>query len=191
MSGVLGGLLGSYSVAPVVAFELIETIEISSSVFSLNITGLGTHASKYRHLQIRYACRTGASGTSPVNFMRLNGSSSSYSRHRLTGDGASVSSNTDGTNQSQMTFGHVSGAATSSLYGVGVIDILDAYSTVKRKVVRTFSSVGVSTNGSIGYHTGMWEGGYSALSSIEILPPTPGEFALITGSRISIYGLRG
>ena len=190
MSPLPLGILASSGAAALPAYELIETINISTGTMSVSFTGLAAQASKYRHLQVRFNGRTGASGTATVMQLRFNGGQSSYHRYRIAGDGSSFSSNFDGSNQSALGMGFIGGASVGGLYGVGITDILDAFSTTKFKTIRTFSGVPASTNGSVGIHGGVWAS-TSAISSIDLISPTPGEFLFVAGSRVSLYGIRG
>lgn len=172
----------------IAAYDLLTSTFIESNTSSITFSGLSTYSGTYKHLQIRYALRTGASGTSPTALLRFNSSSTGYARHRLTADGASISSNTDGTSQSQMSLGFIAGASTGGTYAGGIVDILDPFSTVKKKTVLTFSGV-AATNGAVGFHSGLWDS-YAAVTSIDLITPTPGEFLAVAGSRVSLYGIR-
>lgn len=190
MSGVLGGLIGSTVVAST-ELELITTTTVSgSSVLEITLSNLSAQASKFKHLQLRYIMRTGATGTALTAMLRFNGVTGVYARHGLLGDGASVGVSFPGANQTNGTFGLVGGASVANLFGVGVIDILDAFSTSKTKVIRTMSGVPATTNGNVGLQSTMTTS-TSAIDSITIIAPTAGEMVAVPGSRVSLYGIRG
>lgn len=182
-------LVGNAPFIPI-AFDLLESTDITSNTLSFSFTGLSSYASTYRHLQLRFIGRTGASGTTTVAQIRFNNSQTGYTRLRISGDGGSFSSNFDGTGQSQAGLGFIGGATVGSLFGVGITDILDAFSTTKNKTFRTLSGVPAATNGAIGIHTGFWSS-TAAISSIDLIAPTPGEFLFVPGSRVSLYGIKG
>lgn len=188
MSPIPLGILAASGAQELPAYVLIQSVLIDSNTSSITFSGLSSLASTYKHLHIRYALRTGASGTTQTALMRFNSVDTGYARHRLTGDGSSVTSNNDGNNQSQTALGFIAGAGTGGTYGGGVVDILDAFSTTKLKTVRTISGV-AATNGSVGIHSGIWMN-TSAITSINLLTPVPGEFLAVAGSRVSLYGVR-
>lgn len=190
MSPIPLGIFAVSGAAAEPALELIETVDVTSNLFDLSFSGLSVASTKYRHLQIRYIGRTGASGTTLTGLLRFNNDSSGiYARHRLLGDGGSVSANADGINQTQSGFGLLGGASVGGLFGVGIIDIYDAFATNKTKMFRTFTGVPASTNGSVGILTGMWQS-TAAITSINLRQPVPGEVLFQPGSRISLYGVR-
>ena len=162
-------------------FELISTTILGTAAASVTFSNLGDYASKYKHLQIRSTGLWTTSGAETMR-MRLNGDTgSNYNDHRLVGNGSSVFSSA-GTN----TTGMYAGFIPSSQFGASVIDILDAYSTTKNKTIRTFVGA-VSAVNEIQIASGAFRN-TASITSITILVAS-GNIA--TGSRFSLYGIKG
>ena len=164
------------------AYEQISTTILESNTGSVtfDVTGLG---STYKHLQIRLTAKQTGSGTTIL--MQLNGQTgNSYAFHYLQGNGSVVSSFGTGT-ISYMTIDAMTTSTTTSAFGAGIIDILDPFSTSKNKTVR---SLGGGLNGSntrIRLDSGLFNS-TAAVTSIKL---DAGDF--VTGSRFSLYGIRG
>ena len=173
-----GGVQGDY--------ELIETNILGSNQASIVFSNLGTYSSTYKHLQIRFTARSTLADTAESLSVRVNGvSTSSYSQHRLFGTGSSVISSAE-SSITLFRMGFISSAtATANSFGAGVIDILDPYSTTKNK---TFRSLGGVVLGAVALSSGAFLS-TAAVSSITITSETGANF--VTGSRFSIYGIRG
>ena len=103
--------------------------------------------STYTHLQIRVTARTNYANTNDLLYLRFNGvSTNNYSYHYLIGDGSSATAG--GYYPDNIVFGgRVAGNnASSNVFGVSVIDILDYTNTSKNKTTRALT--GWDNNGS-------------------------------------------
>ena len=171
---------GAGGVASAGSYELISTSLISSSTSSVTFSSLGTYASTYKHLQIRYAV---FNSTAYWFALRLNGdtTSTNYRTHRLVGNGSAVSSGSEAGDPDGMPIFSLYGSSTQP--GIGVIDVIDAYSTTKNKTLRALSG----NNATVALSSGLYIN-TAALTSIELR--TQG-YDLQSGSRISIYGIKG
>jgi hypothetical protein len=175
-----GGVAGDY--------ELIETQILGSAQASVVFSSLGTYSSTYKHLQIRVVARAAAAVSNESLRVRLNGDSgSNYSFHQLFGNGSSVGSS-GSTSQTGASVILVAGDNdASSIFGAGVVDILDAYSTTKNKTLRGFSGnmpgAGLVLLRSSAYLS------TSSTTSITLTSETAAN--LMTGSRFSLYGIKG
>jgi hypothetical protein len=179
--------LGILSAAGVSGFssdyELISSTILGTTQAEV-VFDVSSFASTYKHLQIRATGRTNRSGTVDFAKLTFNGVTSGYSRHYLLGDGSSVSSS-GGTSAAFMYGPRFSGNnASANVFGVGVIDILDPFSSTKNKTVRQLT----------GEATQLWltSGAYlstTPVSSIGFAPEIGTTF--LTGSRFSLYGIRG
>lgn len=179
------GFLASSGAKAAGSFDLISTTILGSSAASVtfDVTGLG---STYKHLQIRATARNSESSEASV-YARVNSDSgNNYSWHGLYGDGSGVGSFGYSSSWSQMGLARIIGSsyASNSFSGI-VMDFLDPFSTSKNKTVRALS-------GSTGYNairlqSGAWLS-TSATTSITFTLET-GNF--VTGSRFSLYGLKG
>jgi hypothetical protein len=177
---------GAGGAAALTDYELIETQILSSSTPSITFSSLGTYSSTYKHLQVRYTARSSAAVPGNGVLGRLNGvTSATYAQHFLYGNGATVQSGA-ATSQTSALVGLESAAsATANIFGAGVIDLLDAYSTTKNKTLRTFTGVAdlprVDLHSSVFINT-------ASITSFE-LRPEAGNF--VSGSRFSLYGIKG
>lgn len=163
------------------SYELIETVYLTGSQASVtfDLSGL---SSDYQHLQIRMTARTGAAANLKI---RYNGDTAgNYSFHYLEATGSSVISGA-GTSQSSGDLGVA--VAETNVFSGFVVDILDPFETTKFKTGRSF--YGAATAGSkwMGIMSHNWRS-TSAVTSINI---SAGAQSFQTGSRFSIYGIKG
>lgn len=180
------GFLAASGASVVGSYDLISTTILTSSQTSVtfNVTGLG---STYKHLQIRIAARLGSGFTERSINIRFNADGgSNYTSHRLTGDGSSVTSGSEGP-RSDISIGSLPAAnATGSAYGAMVVDLLDPFSSTKNKTARVLN--GNQAAPSVQLRSGAW------LSTSAITSITFAEYfsssSFIAGSRFSIYGVK-
>ncbi len=185
------GILAAAGFSPAVAggsFDLIETVTVGSGgASSVTFSNLNTYASTYQHLQVRWVGRNTNGEAGGVCVVQLNGDTASdYSWHRLEGNGSSVSS-AAGTSTTSMLLGRATTAGdTSNSFGVGVIDVLDAYETGKFKTLRGLSGQVATYNGVL-LASGNWRD-TAAITSLTLLPN--GGTNWVQYSRFSIYGVK-
>ena len=166
-------------------YELISTTTLGTATSSITFSNLGDYSSTYKHLQIRALTRT-----DQVNdgiFMRFNSDTgSNYADHNLYGNGSSVFSQAR-TSQTNIQFARTaySSMTASSFSGI-VLDILDAYSTTKNTTIRALSGMTGGAN-NLQLYSGLWNN-TAAISSINIFP---GATNFVSGSRFSLYGIKG
>lgn len=174
------GLLGAASVV-LPSFELIQTV--TSGFQDVTFTNLSSQSSKYRHLQLRVSIR--ATGGSEPLVMLINGATSGYAEHFVVGNGTSV---TAGGSSGTLDLRYGTVPQTTNVFAGCVIDILDAFSTSKKKTIRAI--YGVSAAGE--YQNGFRSSLYDSTSSItSITIGTRGNAVLASGCRFSLYGIRG
>jgi hypothetical protein len=169
-------------------FELIETQILGSTQASITFSSLGTYSSTYKHLQIRGAARITLAQAYGSVSIRLNGDTgSNYIKHELIGNGSTVSSSSSGSQTRMTDIVQVPGANNNAdAFGPFVIDILDPYAT-KNKTVRALSGRAVSSNPAIALMSGLYIN-TASLTSIQLLGENGN---LLTGTRISLYGIKG
>jgi hypothetical protein len=180
-----------YSLAPASSFDLLETQVLTSNQASVTFSSLSTYAADYQHLQIRMVARntnTGA-GFNDAMRLRINGDTgNNYASHRLaTTDGPVISS--ANTSESFIRMWLINPNGTSG-YQANVIDFLDAYSTSKNTTIRNFEGAMQTTTNYqrfVGLTSGVWLN-IAAMTSIEFSVAVD---AFATGSRFSLYGIRG
>lgn len=182
--GQFGSLAGLGSlILPGGAMESIATVSVGSGgASSIEFTSIpGT----YQHLQIRYVLRGDRSGGFTNVQVQFNGDTgANYARHLLRGDGGSPAAfgSSDIIN-----YQYTSAAgATASVFGAGIIDILDYGSTSKTKTVRALSGYDSNGSGYVALSSGLWNS-TSATTSLKLLPDTGNWVQHCT---VALYGLR-
>ena len=167
-------------------YELLETEILTGSQASVTFSSLGDYASDYQHLQVRGAIMT----TADTRFwMNLNSDTgSNYSWHRLSGNGSSVGSEGNSSQTGMRLMNSIQPASTSAA-GI-VIDLLDCYETTKYTTVRALSGSTGSAN-EVGLFSGSWKD-TAAITGITLGLGNTGVGGndMLTGTRISLYGLR-
>ncbi len=183
----LGILAAQAPPAAAGAFELISTTTLTSNTASVTFSSI---PQDYKHLQIRHVVKSTAAFNDVEFHFRINGiTTSSYRSHRLTGNGSSVASGSTAT----VTYGRIgrligSGSGVNaSAFGANVADVLDYASTTKNTTVRALygyhgNTVQVELASSALFTT-------AAVTSFELFPEP--SFLFSTGSRFSLYGIRG
>jgi hypothetical protein len=159
-------------------YELISTTILGGTASSVTFSNLGDYSSTYKHLQLRVA---GNNTTSGAWRFRLNGDTgNNYSYHLLFGNGSSVAS-VNGTSESSGYFGFAT--ANANVSAASVMDILDFASTTKNKTTRTLNG---DVNFNVILASSAW---YStdAVTSLTLLA----NVNFVTGSRFSLYGIKG
>lgn len=165
-------------------YELISTTYPTGvSTVTFDVTGLG---SSYKHLQLRSVGRvTTATGQVGLRMRFNSDTGSNYGTHGLYGNGSSVGSFA-GVSNTGFFAGLLAGnSIASNAFGAGSADILDAFSSSKNKTVRTAYG---NSNTEVGVQSGFWNN-TAAITSITVYLDTTGDF--VTGSRLSLYGIKG
>jgi hypothetical protein len=157
---------------------LIESRVLDTAVSSVTFSDLAQYAGIYKHLQIVMVSRVDQS-TARDLLMTFNGvGGTSYSGHRLLGNGSTVTSGAR-SSSSSMFIGFVDG----DQFTAGVIDILDAYGN-KNKTVRSF----VGTYG-FAREVMICSGLFVSTNTISSITLFPGVNNYVAGSRFSLYGV--
>lgn len=184
--GSLQASLGSY--------ESIETVSVNSgtSVSSITFGSGGTIPQTYKHLQIRAMVKSSRAAVNDYMQFRLNGdtTSSNYRSHALDADGSGSTYAETSANDLQV--GWLPGDTNASMYGVGIIDILDYSDTSKYKTIRSIGGFeqNSTTSGSAwnGLSSGLWLS-TSAITSIRFNSGTGSNFKEFT--TFALYGIKG
>jgi len=189
MSFILLGILNSQAAAAggAGAYDLLETTVLTSSASSVSFTGLDSYTD-YKHLQIRaVACLDQSIDNLTDLLVQFNSNTgSNYARHRLEGDGSSVTSSaaTSGT-YIDITDSVARNPATD-IFGGAVIDILDFSSSNKNTTLRSLSGGNTSGENSVLLTSGLYNS-TDAITQVDF-----SSFAnFATGSRFSLYGIKG
>jgi hypothetical protein len=146
----------------------------------------------YTHLQLRTFTQISNSSSSVELEMWYNGVQNSYTFRGVYGNGSTALNVWNGANGGATRISDASvGTANSntSLYAVGIIDIIDYKNTSKNKM-NTYISGSLVQSSNTGYHNGFGMGLWSntaAISSITISNPAGGTF--VAGTKFALYGI--
>lgn len=178
---------------PVVAtdYDLLETQVLDATTAEVTFSSLSTYAADYQHLQIRYAARS-TRGTFATDsfFLKINATGFTY-WHNLYGDGTSVTSQS-GNDPNVPVIGSISASGSpTDAFGVGVIDLLDAFETTKNKTARNLSGqADPAAGGFTGSRVWLHSGFLNDTAAISSLSLRAGNGNMVTGSRFSLYGIK-
>lgn len=190
MSFTLLGILssaGAGGAAAAGSFDLLETQVLASSAASVTFSSLSTYAADYQHLQIRLAARGTRNANGDNLGIRFNGDTgANYARHSVYGQGSGVVTYGAGS-QTFMDLAQLASSTTAAnTFTGGVADILDPFETSKNTTIKTLSGVPASA-WAAALTSGAWFN-TNALTSMTIYALNGN---LVTGSRFSLYGIRG
>ena len=169
------------------AFESIATITAgaggSSSIAFTSIPAT------YSHLQVRYLGRStynnAGNGTNFYYTLNSDGAAN-YSQHALRGDGANTFASGSASQGAMYPGTTVADAgAAASIFGGGVLDILDYANTNKYKTARLLNGFDRNGAGSVALSSGNWRS-TAAVTGITI--STDGNWAQY--SSFALYGIK-
>jgi hypothetical protein len=187
-SAAYGAGFAAITAAPFAATGAMEPIAVttvpSGGVVSISF---GSIPSTYQHLQIRlFARSTANTGTQNVT-MSINGGSGS-TWHRMFSNGTSTGANAQ--ISAAVIIGQISGlTATSGVFGVATIDLLDYANTNKFKTARALFGFNDNNAGAgevVQLFSGLWQT-TSATTSITL--EAGAGFAQYTSA--ALYGIKG
>ena len=164
-------------------FELISSSILGSAQSSVTFD-VSSYTSTYKHLQIRGVARdTNSYAGGLVLRTTFNSSTSGYAFHLLQRSGSTVISGS-ATSQSYIRGGYYEGnGVTANAFGTFVIDILDFASSTKNTTLRSLT--GVDDN--VALLSGLW----ANTATVTSVTLTTDITSFATGSRFSIYGIKG
>lgn len=167
-------------------FDSIATTVLSSSTSTITFSSI---PAGYKHLQIRFLSRTDRANNEDVILLRFNSdSAANYSSHYLYGDGASAGSGGASGASSIPIDGCVGASTTASIFGGGIVDILDYGSADKYKTVRALTGYDRNGAGLFVFDSGNWRS-TSAVSSITLISKNSANF--VQYSHFALYGIKG
>lgn len=182
----------SNSVTPVDlpgSYDALADITVpSGGATSITFAGI---PSGYKHLQLRWLVRSTATGGDSASTLRmkLNSSAGTYRSHGLLGIGSNPA--LAGDNGSNSTgdwiyYAIPNDSVTASMFGVGVIDVLDYTNTSKNTVSRMLAGFDKNGGGQVGLQSHLWVD-TSAVTQIDFSLGT-GNFAQF--SQFALYGVK-
>ena len=180
MLGIMASQISGHLFAPSGAYDSIATTTLTTTTGSVTFSSI---PATYTHLQIRiFAFTAGGAANTKVQFNSDTGAN--YAWHQLYGDGGSVGANAY-TAETGVKTAPLAGSTT--IAGVGVIDILDYANTSKYTTVRTLGGHDNNGSGYSMFRSGLWLN-TAAISTI-VLAPDSSSFTQY--SRFALYGIKG
>lgn len=165
-------------------YQSISTVTVGAGgASSISFT---TIPSTFQHLQVRAIGRS--SVTVADSLWQFNSDTgANYAMHLLVGDGSTAASYATASTTSMKATPYMTG--NTSIFGVGVTDVLDYANTNKYKTIRSLT--GFDNNGGsfaqIQLNSGLWQS-TSAITSITI---TPSSGTYVQYSQFALYGIKG
>jgi len=193
MSPILGIWASSKAVAAADTGAMFPLQVITVGAAGASSVSFTNIPNTYAHLQLRIMARTdrGAEQDSlklQFNLDTTNGNY--YASHYVSGNGASVTVDAQGTNAYVWLPRYAADSATASNFGVTVTDILDYTSTNKHKVIRNIGGYDNNGSGQVWFSSGMWfPSSIAAITSIQMSPVSGTIFKQY--SQFALYGVKG
>ena len=167
------------------AYDSIATTTVGAGGAS-SIT-FSSIPSSYTHLQIRFMARRTTSSAADTTIRFNSDSGANYKSHYIIGDGASVSAGSPGATTSILNWYTTGSDATSGVFGIDILDILDYSNTNKYKTTRTLSGFDNNGSGNVVFSSGLYLS-TNAISNITLIPNS-GNF--VEYSSFALYGIKG
>jgi hypothetical protein len=181
-----GSLLVGNSAYNPPAYESIATTTVSTSVSSVTFSSI---PSTYTHLQLRWIARSDRAATQDFVDIRLNSDTgANYAAHLLYGDGAAASAAAYVSNTSVGLVFMPAASSTGSVFGVGVMDILDYTNTNKYTTTRVLGGADINGSGRIVLGSGVWMN-TAAVTTLTIITDNASTYTQY--SKFALYGIKG
>jgi hypothetical protein len=168
------------------AFESIATTTLSTATATVTFSSI---PQTYKHLQVRYLARTDRANNEDIVQIRFNtDTGANYSRHYLFGDGASLGSGGVANETRILTDGCTGASATSGIFGVGIVDVIDYADVNKYKTLRGLTAYDRNGGGLIVVNSGSWRSTV-AINTITVTSYYASNF--VQYSSFALYGIKG
>lgn len=165
--------------------EPIATTLLGSAAASVTFSNI---PSGYKHLQLRGIGRSATASTEDNVGLQFNGDTgANYVTHFLYGDGATALANSATGDTKARTFYIAAASATASIFGSGVVDILDYSNVYKFKTTRTLTGTDRNGSGIVMFRSSLWMN-TAAITSITVINLSGANFT--TDTRFSLYGIK-
>ena len=190
IGAITAGLYSTGVAAATNSYESISTITVGSGgSASIDFTSI---PATYKHLQIRAISRSARAVTLDALNLRMgNGTidtGSNYAWHFLYGNGASALAAAGASDNAINAFYQTGSSATASIFGGGVIDILDYANTSKYKTMRSLSGADLNGSGNMALFSGLWQS-TSAVNCIRLFSGAGSNISQY--SSFALYGIKG
>jgi len=189
--GVIASSIAKNAFTPTGSYDSLATYTVpSGGVSSITLAGIPS-GGQYTHLQLRTLVKSSRSAVNDFMQIRFNDdtTTSNYRGHALDGDGSGIYAETSANN---IEISWLPGNSNASMFGVGIIDILDYTNTSKYKTLRSLGGFNQNSSSSgtswIGLVSGLWMS-TSSINSIKLTSGTSSNFVEYT--QVSLYGVKG
>ena len=188
MLNTLAGIIASSGGAAAGGdYQSIATVSVGSGGSSS--ISFSSIPSTYQHLQLRFIARSTTVATQSVAYMQFNSdTAANYSYHELTGQGSTAGANGSANVTGPRIAIYPAASSTASMFGAGVIDILDYKDTNKYKTYRSLNGNDQNGSGYVILVSGNWRS-TSAINAITIGDNSGGNFVQYT--QVALYGIKG
>lgn len=185
--GIYASQISGHLASPT-SYESIATATIGSGgQATISFTSI---PSTFKQLQVRWLTRSTATGGDSASTMRMkiNNSTGTYRSHGLLGTGTAAIAGEIGTSGGDWVYYAVPNSSVSaSIFGAGVIDILDYTNTSKNSVSRMLAGFDKNGGGQVGLQSQLWVD-TAAITQLDFTLAT-GNFAEYTS--FALYGIKG
>ncbi len=184
--GIMASAMSANLWQPAGAYDSLATVTVgSTAVSTITFTGI---PSTYKHLQIRAISRYSGSGTNEGGaLVTLNSdTSTNYNYHLLYGTGSATGAQGNANTNYMWGPDAPFGGVTASVFGAGVIDILDYTDTNKFTTIRALTGYDANGSGLMALASGAWRN-TAAVTSITFTAPSSQSF--VQYSSFALYGI--
>jgi hypothetical protein len=174
------------------SFDALASVTVGTATSTITFDGI---PSGYKHLQLRYNAKaTGSLGGYPGSaYIAFNGDTTdaNYTNHRLTGNGSSMEGNASVGNRGNviLTSGTSAPWSNTSLFQVGIVDILDYSSTTKNKTLKALNAGDSNGSGVVGLYSMVWLN-TSAITSISMVLDPTYLINFAVNTKFALYGVK-
>jgi hypothetical protein len=171
------------------SFDSIATVTVGSGgATTVDFTSI---PSNYTHLQIRITARSSTAGTLDGIAWQFNSDTgSNYSNSYQYANGDPTTYTVYGANETKGGQVRIAGdTATSGIFGLGIIDILDYSNTNKFKTAKAFSGDDRNGSGDVWVSANIWSS-TNAITSISFFSANGGGRKMMQYSSFALYGIK-
>jgi hypothetical protein len=179
--GIYASQISGHLWEPAGAYDALWSTTLASATSTITISNI---PQTYKHLQIRYIGRNSVNN-SVIKITLNSDTAANYSLHYLYGNGTSVTSG-GAASQSNMEANMAVSSYAASVFGGGVMDLLDYANTNKYKTLRVLNGFDNNGAGQVTFSSGSWRN-TNAVTSITLIPNSSGNFAQY--SSFALYGI--
>ena len=169
------------------SYESIATTTVGTAQATISFTSI---PSTFKHLQLRWLVRSTATGGDNASSLRMkiNSSSGTYRSHGLVGTGTSALAGELSSSTGEWNYYAIpNSSVTASVFGAGVIDVLDYTNTSKNTVSRMLAGWDANGSGQVSLQSHLWVD-TAAVTQLDFTLAT-GNFAVNTS--FALYGIKG